>query len=140
MNAPRTARLEIDGEPESTGVIATGVLEAPSALVGGTLHVDIAGRSVPIRLAPPPDEARAARAAAGHGATGPVELVAPMPGAVLAVHHAAGDTVEAGEPVVTLEAMKMEHVVAAPRAGTVREIAVREGEQVSRGQRLASVE
>jgi len=105
-----------------------------------TVHSDVAGRSVAIRLAPPPDEARAARAAASHGGTGPAELVAPMPGAVLTVHRTAGETVEAGEPIVTLEAMKMEHIVAAPRAGTVGDVAVRPGDQVTRGQRLASVE
>ena len=63
-----------------------------------------------------------------------------MPGAVLAVHVAAGATVEAGDPLVTLEAMKMEHVVAAPVAGTVREVAVRAADQVRRGQLLAILE
>ena len=62
---------------------------------------------------PPPDVDRAARAAAAHGhAGGSADLVAPMPGAVLTVHVVAGDAVEAGDPIVTLEAMKMEHVVA----------------------------
>jgi excisionase family DNA binding protein len=140
LNAGRTARLEVDGDIEPASVIAMGALDVPSALAGDTLHVDVAGRSVAIRLAPPPDEARAARAAASHGDSGPVELVAPMPGAVLTVHRVAGETVEAGEPIVTLEAMKMEHVVAAPRAGTVGDITVRAGDQVTRGQRLASVE
>ena len=63
-----------------------------------------------------------------------------MPGAVLAVHVAVGAEVEAGDPLVTLEAMKMEHVVAAPAAGTVREVAVRAADQVRRGQLLAILE
>jgi biotin carboxyl carrier protein len=45
-----------------------------------------------------------------------------------------------GDPVVTLEAMKMEHVVAAPAGGRVAEVAVAVGDQVVRGQSLASLE
>jgi biotin carboxyl carrier protein len=68
------------------------------------------------------------------------ELVAPMPGAVIAVHRSAGDRVEAGAAIVTLEAMKMEHAVLAPVDGTLTEIGVRAGDQVTRGQVLAVVE
>jgi biotin carboxyl carrier protein len=56
------------------------------------------------------------------------------------VHVAAGDVVEAGDPIVTLEAMKMEHVVAAPRAGQVHGVDVAAGDQVTRGQVLATIE
>ncbi len=45
-----------------------------------------------------------------------------------------------GDPIATIEAMKMEHVVAAPIGGRVADLAVRAGEQVTRGQRLASLE
>ena len=101
--------------------------------------MDVAGRSVPFRIAPPPDVERALRAAAHHGAfVG--EVAAPMPGVVLAVHASPGVAVEAGDPLVTLEAMKMEHVVVAPGPGVVRELAVRVAEQVRRGQVVAIVE
>jgi biotin carboxyl carrier protein len=63
-----------------------------------------------------------------------------MPGSVLAVHVAVGATVAAGDPIATLEAMKMEHVVAASAAGRVTEIDVAVGAQVVRGQSLATVE
>jgi biotin carboxyl carrier protein len=63
-----------------------------------------------------------------------------MPGSILAVHAAVGDVVEPGMPLVTLEAMKMEHVVNAPGAGRVTEIAVAFGDQVVRGQPLATIE
>jgi biotin carboxyl carrier protein len=63
-----------------------------------------------------------------------------MPGAVLALHVAPGQAVVAGDPVVTLEAMKMEHVVAAPAAGRVGEVTVAVGDQVVRGQSLATLE
>ena len=63
-----------------------------------------------------------------------------MPGAVLAVHVEAGRQVAAGDPVATLEAMKMEHVVAAGSPGRVAEVRVRPGDQVTRGQTLATIE
>jgi acetyl-CoA/propionyl-CoA carboxylase biotin carboxyl carrier protein len=66
------------------------------------------------------------------------DLRAPMPGAVVAVHAADGDTVAAGDRIVTIEAMKMEHPVLAPHDGVVRlDVAV--GEQVRRDQVLAHV-
>ena len=63
-----------------------------------------------------------------------------MPGAVLAIHTAVGDPVAAGDPIVTLEAMKMEHVVIAPGAGRIADLGVRVGDQVVRGQVLAAIE
>ncbi len=89
-------------------------------------------------MAPPPDLDRHGHAAAGHG--GGSEVVAPMPGQVIAVHVRPGATVEAGDPVVTLEAMKMEHVVAATTDGRVGTVEVAAGDQVVRGQGLATIE
>ena len=63
----------------------------------------------------------------------------PMPGAVVAVFVADGDTVAAGDRVVAVEAMKMEHSLTAPVAGTVR-LHVADGDQVAAGQVLATVE
>jgi 3-methylcrotonyl-CoA carboxylase alpha subunit len=60
-------------------------------------------------------------------------LAAPMPGKVIAVLVAAGATVERGAPLVIMEAMKMEHTINAPAAGTVREILYGVGEQVAEG-------
>ena len=139
LNAPPTVRLEIDDEQRPVPLDPPA--EAPAAIrVGDLVHVDVAGRSVAFGLAPPPDVDRAARAAARIHGGGPAELTAPMPGSVIAVHVAVGGSVEAGDPVVTLEAMKMEHVVGAPVGGTVSEVAVAPGNQVARGQQLAIVE
>jgi propionyl-CoA carboxylase alpha chain len=66
-------------------------------------------------------------------------LLAPMPGTVVRVEVAVGDQVEAGQPVLVLEAMKMQHTVAAPRAGMVTEIEVGTGSQVAAGEVLAVV-
>ncbi len=67
-------------------------------------------------------------------------LVAPMPGTIVAVHASPGEQVEAGAPLVLLEAMKMEHAVTAPTGGTVTEVAVTVGQQVDLGATLAVVE
>ncbi|MGI9052060.1 MAG: biotin carboxylase N-terminal domain-containing protein [Ilumatobacteraceae bacterium] len=63
-------------------------------------------------------------------------LTAPMPGSVLRVHVGPGDTVAAGQPLVVVEAMKMEHQVNAPADGVVAEVFVRHGDQVDTGQVL----
>jgi excisionase family DNA binding protein len=130
-------RRVVGGSTDADGETASPV----SVDDGDRVHVDVAGRSVAFRLALAPDEERSARHAIGHGAdAGPSDLTAPMPGSVLALHASPGDRVDAGDPVVTLEAMKMEHVVAVPRSGMVTDVAVAVGEQVVRGQRLASFE
>jgi acyl-CoA carboxylase subunit alpha len=66
-------------------------------------------------------------------------LLAPMPGAVGRVSVSVGDTVKAGDALLTIEAMKMEHAVRAPEAGLVTELRVRAGQQVEPGTLLAVV-
>jgi 3-methylcrotonyl-CoA carboxylase alpha subunit len=63
-----------------------------------------------------------------------------MPGVVTRVHVAAGETVKQGQPLVAIEAMKMEHVLRAPRDGRVRAVAARPGEMVSGGVALVELE
>ncbi|GAA2149829.1 biotin carboxylase N-terminal domain-containing protein [Nocardioides koreensis] len=66
-------------------------------------------------------------------------LLAPMPGTVVTVAVEAGAHVEAGQPVLVLEAMKMQHTVSAPHAGVVTEIDVKPGDQVAAGEVMAVV-
>ncbi|MEU3354679.1 biotin carboxylase N-terminal domain-containing protein [Streptomyces sp. NPDC037389] len=66
-------------------------------------------------------------------------LTAPMPGTVTVVKAAVGDEVEAGQSLLVVEAMKMEHVIAAPHAGTVTELDVTPGSTVAMDQVLAVV-
>ncbi|MFI9384244.1 biotin carboxylase N-terminal domain-containing protein [Kutzneria sp. NPDC052558] len=63
----------------------------------------------------------------------------PMPGTVLLLKVAAGERVTAGQPLLVVEAMKMEHTVVAPIDGAVAELAVHAGQQVRLGQQLAVV-
>jgi propionyl-CoA carboxylase alpha chain len=66
-------------------------------------------------------------------------LASPMPGAVWKVLASAGDEVEKGQPLLVLEAMKMEHEIVAPVAGPLEELRVAEGDQVEAGTILAVI-
>lgn len=61
------------------------------------------------------------------------ELLSPLPGLVATVHVKAGDAVATGDPVVTLQSMKMEIPVAAEADGTVEEVLVEEGVEIDTG-------
>ena len=76
---------------------------------------------------------------AGHGGGGSGLVAAPMPGKVIAVLVAEGDAVEAGQPLVLVEAMKMETTLAAGIGGTVRRVAAQPGQLVDAGQVLVEV-
>ena len=67
-------------------------------------------------------------------------LLAPMPGSVLRIGAAVGDSVSAGQPLVWLEAMKMEHTVVSPGDGVLAELNVEVGQQVDVGAVLARVD
>jgi biotin carboxyl carrier protein len=61
------------------------------------------------------------------------EVLSPLPGLVATVHVKAGDTVASGDPVVTLQSMKMEIPVPAESDGTVAEVLVSEGDEIDTG-------
>ncbi len=105
---------------------------------GDLIHVDVDGQSLEFSLAPPPTIEDAVRHVAA-GADGTAILTAPMPGRVIAVRVAEGASVTAHQAVIVIEAMKMEHAVVAPMDGTLIGLAVEEGQQVQRGDQLASV-
>ena len=71
--------------------------------------------------------------------TGSGTIAAPIPGVVTKLCVAVGDSVEAGQVVLKLEAMKMENDISTPVAGSVAEIKVAEGNEVSDGQVLLVV-
>jgi biotin carboxyl carrier protein len=80
-------------------------------------------------------ESNGARGVAGRG-----EIVAPMPGKVVRFLVEEGDTVEAGQGIVVVEAMKMQNEMPAPKAGKVTGVKAKAGDAVSAGQVLAAVE
>ena len=69
----------------------------------------------------------------------PGSLVAPMPGNVVRIEAAVGQEIAAGQPVLVLEAMKMEHQIVAPADGRLTQIRVAAGDQVQAGDVLATV-
>ena len=70
----------------------------------------------------------------------PEEIKAHITGVVFQIAAKPGDTVAAGDAVIVLESMKMEIPVEAPRAGSVREIRVQEGQTVQEGETIAVLE
>lgn len=77
------------------------------------------------------------RAAAGAHAGG---LEAPMPGVITKVMVVVGDDVTKGQPLLALEAMKMEHVIRAPHAGRVKTVSASPGQMVQSGATLVELE
>jgi len=122
------AKVLVDGE--TFEVEPAGATQAPAAAV-----------SPSAATAPPLAAARPASSTTPHPtATAEIgdsgTIVAPIPGVITAVCVDTGETVAAGQIVLKLEAMKMENDIATPTAGTVKEVAVREGSEVSDGQLL----
>ena len=106
---------------------------APAVRVTGDLVTVFAGAGLAFRVIDP--------LARDAGATGDGNLVeAPMPGMVKAVFATAGQTVQAGDRLAVLEAMKMEHALLAARDGVVAEVLVHAGTQVEAGAALVRLE
>ncbi len=88
------------------------------------------------------ERARAVRSltVARRAALGPAPLRAPMPGLVVRVYVVPGERVQAGQPLVAMEAMKMENELRAPAAATVKSVPVSVGSAVEKGALLAELE
>jgi len=152
----RAGKLAIDGEQfryEREGAAAEGAFSiAPAG--PGSVSVLIAGRSFHVVLAPdaevfvngqrlqaevadPRDRRGARDGAAIHGNR---QVRAPMPGKVVRVLAAVGDTVEEGRGLVVVEAMKMQNEMKSPTSGRVAEVRVTAGAAVTAGEVLVVIE
>jgi len=121
---PSTLQLVLDGT----------VYTLPIARVGDAYHVAIDGQVYVLV----PD---AASAGGNHAALlAPPQIVAPMPGKVLQVLVQAGQSVAAGDGLLILEAMKMEHRMVAEAPATVRSVHVVDGQMVDAGVVLVELE
>ena len=94
----------------------------------------------PVRLAASANgRRRSKKEAAAHAAAGPLRVVAPMPGKIVRVLVQSGDAVHARQPLIVVEAMKMENELRAGRAGTVAEVRAQAGQSVDAGAVLVVV-
>jgi acetyl/propionyl-CoA carboxylase alpha subunit/acetyl-CoA carboxylase carboxyltransferase component len=137
---PDTSHTRPDFEPAAPGLVGARV--DPDDSLAVLAH----GKSAPFTARLPagePDAARdssdGARAIEIAVPEGAVPLVAPVPGTIVSVAVREGDTVRAGDEVLVMEAMKMEHVIQAHVSGTVRAITVARGDTVQEGHALAFV-
>jgi acetyl/propionyl-CoA carboxylase alpha subunit len=104
----------------------------------GALMVSVGGREYGVNLTDP-KHLRGARSAVGHDA-GRAQVTAPMPGKVVRVLVEAGQTVEAGQGVIVVEAMKMQNELKSPKSGIVAELRAAPGATVNAGDVLAVIE
>ena len=131
---------ELGGEPAASGAVV-----GAGATVERVTWAEVDGRRVEVKVhVPEPGyrelgRRRRERAARGAGA-GSGTIVSPMQGTVLDVKVAAGDTVEAGQVICVIEAMKMENEVTAIVAGTVAELAVAPLQPISVGDPIVTIE
>jgi acetyl-CoA/propionyl-CoA/long-chain acyl-CoA carboxylase, biotin carboxylase, biotin carboxyl carrier protein len=119
----------------------------PARTLETVRSVEVDGRRFEVRLSKPEPEwialARRRRERVSHGgggAGGRDAIVSPMQGTVLGVPVADGDTVEAGQVICIVEAMKMENEVNAHRGGVVRNLSVEPGQPVTTGQVICTIE
>jgi 3-methylcrotonyl-CoA carboxylase alpha subunit len=124
----RTATFLLDGEPVEVD------LDGQAGTTSAFEDVLISEAGQTWQLKP----WRASGVAAGGAADG--AILSPMPGRIIAVDVAAGDTVAKGQKLVTLEAMKMEHSLTAPFDGIVADLNAIEGGQVTEGTMLVRIE
>ena len=111
---------------------------------GNAYEVDVEeiGAAAPVAAAPvaAPAAAPAPTAApAAPAAAGATTITCPMPGTIIDIKVAAGDSVAEGQLLVIFEAMKMENEIVAPCAGTVASINVNKGDSVDSGSVLLSL-
>jgi acetyl-CoA/propionyl-CoA carboxylase biotin carboxyl carrier protein len=105
-----------------------------TAAAAGVRWISREGRTWALRELPAHPRAAGSDETAGGGA-----VRSPMPGVVLSVRASPGDTVRRGQPLIVVEAMKMEHVVVAPADGVLTSVLVSVGTQVQLDERLAVV-
>lgn len=127
--ALRKFEITVDGEKYLVEMEEIGGV-APAAPVAAPAPATVAP------AAPVVEEAAAPVASAPAGADA---ITAPMPGTILKVLVNVGDAVTANQPIMILEAMKMENEIVAPQAGTVTGIHVNQGEMVQPGDALITI-
>jgi glutaconyl-CoA decarboxylase len=121
---PQAKKVDKAGGAKYDRTPETGVKTSPKRTTTG--HVQIKGQSLPSPETLSTSDAKS--------------LTAPMPGKILEIKTKKGEEVEAGQPLVILEAMKMENVMTAPSSGLVKDIPIEIGANVIQGEMLVVIE
>lgn len=127
---PRVARLS-DGT-RFIDVVAEGA--------GTDWFITLRGRRLPVRVLSWREQVLAAAEAETAAHSGPIDVTATLPGLVVAIHHEVGAEVAEGDSLLTIEAMKMQNEVRAPRPGKIASVSVEAGRPVVTGQLLVRLE
>lgn len=132
----RKFKISIDGQEYLVEMEEIGGVPQPAAPVAPAAPVPAAE---PVQAAAPEAQAPAAAPAAPSAPAGADALTAPMPGAILKILVNVGDAVKQNQPLMILEAMKMENEIVASNNGTVTGIHVQQGDVVNPGDPLITV-
>ena len=124
------ASAVLHGDGPIAAILGERKVAATVVAQGDRRHVFVDGKSVVATFIDPLGMTGAEHEEEGAG------LIAPMPGKVIALLAAVGASVDKGAPLLVLEAMKMEHTISAPRAGTVKSYRYAAGDQVTEGAEL----
>ena len=151
--AAGTYRVALDGRPHDVDAARVGVygLSLLDRQSGGSCEVQVTPTSVPgellitlggrvVTASVNGRRTGRARADSGAGAHGEQAILAPMPGRVVRVLVSRGDEVAVRQPVVVVEAMKMENELRSPKAGRVKDVSVAPGTSVETGRILVVIE
>jgi len=154
LRHPEFAAIEhstkwVEQSLDLTGVAADqppAAADDETAQVKRELDVEVNGKRFSVSMWVPDTSGASAKPrrssrqrSAGGGAAGGGDVTAPMQGTIVKVAVAVGDTVEAGDTIVVLEAMKMENNIGAGKSGTVESINVAEGDSVGSGDIVATI-
>jgi biotin carboxyl carrier protein len=142
-------RCNLDGTDLSIDAISTqqGVLsilidgksyEVKQEIAGAESNIVVRGLRFPAQVLDP--RSLRSRRGADSGGEGPKKIIAPMPGKVVRILAPVGSSVEQGQGVIVIEAMKMQNELKSPKKGTVKKLNITEGSAVEAGQPLAEVE
>ncbi len=144
------AELLVNGEPvpetvdssltwvdreHGVAVLRRGEVRELVAMEGGPSEwvATIRGRRIVVTVRSRRDQLLAASASLAGPRRGPADVLATLPGLVVHVLVEPGQVVASGEPLITIEAMKMQNEIRAPRAGRVLAVAVEPGQTIARG-------
>ena len=135
-------QLEVVDASRGIARLVNGSVSLPVLVEGAGSEwvVTIRGRRIPVTVRSWREQilAEADTAAAAH--SGPIAVKATLPGMIVSVAVSVGDEVDAGDSLLTVEAMKMQNAVRAPRSGRVIEVSVQPGQTVATGAPLLRLE